>query len=165
MRLARYCAPQLVNLTRDYRGTLTTGNQPVTRRGAAHAQYGRVMTAADDIRDHHEQLRAALLEARQRTTESIESLHRDIAAMAQDARLSVADDEHDPEGSTVSLERSKAVALLATAKGHLSDVDDALKKIDADAYGRCESCREVIALPRLLARPAARLCIRCAAKS
>jgi RNA polymerase-binding transcription factor DksA len=73
------------------------------------------------------------------------------------------DDEHDPEGSTVAFEREQYAAMRAQAQQHLADVDAALARLAAGAYGRCERCGEPIADARLDALPAARRCITCAA--
>ena len=43
----------------------------------------------------------------------------------------------------------------------LKKIDLALKKMDDGTYGECESCGEEIAVPRLMARPVAQLCIDC----
>ena len=40
-------------------------------------------------------------------------------------------------------------------------IDEALEQIDQGDYGECTSCGEDIAARRLLARPVARLCIKC----
>jgi DnaK suppressor protein len=74
-----------------------------------------------------------------------------------------ADDEHDPEGSTVAFERAQLAAVLDAAKGERAEIDAALTRIDAGSYGRCEVCGAAIAPERLHARPAARHCVRCAA--
>jgi DnaK suppressor protein len=74
-----------------------------------------------------------------------------------------ADDEHDPEGSTIAFERAQVAALLAQARAHLTESTEALRRLDAGGYGSCERCGAVIARPRLLARPTARTCIDCAA--
>lgn len=112
---------------------------------------------------HVAELQETLAADRERTSELIGALTRDVASMLAETRLSDADDEHDPEGSTITFERSKATALLAAAREHLADVDGALRRIAAGAYGRCERCGEPIAVERLHARPAARTCITCAA--
>src|SRR3954454_1108423 len=52
-----------------------------------------------------------------------------------------ADDEHDPEGSTIAFERAQVAALLAQAEGHLKESTDALRRLDAGTYGHCEFCR------------------------
>jgi DnaK suppressor protein len=73
-----------------------------------------------------------------------------------------ADDEHDPEGSTVAFERAQVVALLNQARTYLDDLDRALARLAAGAYSECERCRSPIAAERLAARPAVRLCMSCA---
>ena len=42
-----------------------------------------------------------------------------------------ADDEHDPEGSTLAFERAQVSALLLEARAYLSDLDRALARLDA----------------------------------
>ena len=110
------------------------------------------------------ELRDLLVADRQRTSERISALERDVASIIEGTRQSATDDEHDPEGSTIAFERSQAGALLAAAEGHLADLDDALLRIDQGSYGRCGQCGERIARERLLARPAARTCITCASR-
>ena len=46
----------------------------------------------------------------------------------------------------------------------LKAIDKALKRIDDDAFGACQSCDEPIAAKRLEFDPAASLCIECATK-
>lgn len=104
-----------------------------------------------------------LIADRERTADLISSLSGSIASMVEASRLTAADDEHDPEGSTIAFERSQASTLLAAARIHLADVDAALARIAAGSYGCCERCGRAIAPDRLLARPTARTCISCAA--
>ncbi|MGF9763696.1 TraR/DksA C4-type zinc finger protein [Microvirga sp. 0TCS3.31] len=73
-----------------------------------------------------------------------------------------ADDEHDPEGTTIAFERSQIGALVRQVRHHVDEVDAALDRVDAGTYGVCEVCGRDIGTPRLEALPAARLCIRCA---
>lgn len=47
-------------------------------------------------------------------------------------------------------------SMLNTLQARLTDVKDALKKIEAGTYGKCEVCGEPIELDRLEANPAAR---------
>jgi RNA polymerase-binding transcription factor DksA len=109
-----------------------------------------------------QQLRALLAADRAATADRIAALTQDIEAIVEAARLVATDDEHDPEGSTIAFERSQATAFLADARKHLDDLDNALERIDAGDYGRCERCGQAIAPERLLARPATRTCISCA---
>jgi DnaK suppressor protein len=93
-----------------------------------------------------------------------------IAAMSADFDEIVAgsadsnrDDEHDPEGSTIAFERAQVGDLLREARGYLGDLERALARLNAGTYGTCEHCSGPIALERLAARPATRVCIACAA--
>lgn len=90
------------------------------------------------------------------------TLARDLEALFAASRDSNADDEHDPEGATIGFERAQLTALLAAARQRITEVDDALGRIDAGTYGRCEHCGRPIAADRLDARPFARRCIACA---
>jgi DnaK suppressor protein len=75
------------------------------------------------------------------------------------------DDEHDPEGATIAFERAQVAALIEQARALIADLDHALANLSENTYGRCEICGQPIAAGRLAARPAARTCIVCAAKS
>ena len=43
----------------------------------------------------------------------------------------------------------------------LTKIDEAFKRLDTGAYGRCEECGDDIAIERLKARPVTTLCIVC----
>ncbi|WP_235825123.1 TraR/DksA family transcriptional regulator [Agromyces badenianii] len=73
-----------------------------------------------------------------------------------------ADDEHDPEGPTMTQEWSQRTAVLADARAELADIDHALARIADGTYGTCNKCGKRITVPRLEARPTAELCIDCA---
>jgi len=92
----------------------------------------------------------------------IAALTGEFDAVVDASRASNADDEHDPEGATIAFERQQVVALLASARRRLADVEAALERRAAGGYGVCESCGGPIAPERLAARPAARTCITCA---
>jgi RNA polymerase-binding protein DksA len=107
-------------------------------------------------------LRAALTADRTGTAERIAALSADLETIMEASRLVATDDEHDPEGSTIAFERSQTTTLLDDARKHLADLDNALQRLEADDYGRCEICGNPIAAGRLIARPTARTCIDCA---
>lgn len=77
-----------------------------------------------------------------------------------------ADDDSFDEGfadtSQVTAERGEIEALTSSLTESLHDLDDALAKLDAGTYGRCEQCGGEIGAARLEAMRAARLCITCA---
>lgn len=73
-----------------------------------------------------------------------------------------ADDEHDPEGPTMTQEWSQRSAVLADVRAELADVERALGRIANGTYGVCSRCGKRITVARLDARPTAELCIDCA---
>jgi DnaK suppressor protein len=62
------------------------------------------------------------------------------------------------------LEREVAEASAARARDAIEDIDDALTRMDAGTYGRCEVCGGPIPVERLEAIPHARLCVVHAAR-
>lgn len=92
------------------------------------------------------------------------TLQTAIADMRLARSLTFADDEHDPEGSTVSLDQARDVALLERVERSLAELRAAQERLAAGTYGGCEACGRPIATERLAARPEARVCIRCATR-
>jgi DnaK suppressor protein len=76
--------------------------------------------------------------------------------------LTSADDEHDPEGSTVSLDQARDDALLVRTERTLAELTAARDRLTLGRYGVCEQCARPIPSARLLARPEARFCVPCA---
>jgi DnaK suppressor protein len=102
------------------------------------------------------------LEAERRETLArLAALRADFGGMVEASRDSNADDEHDPEGSTIAFERSQVGALAAQAERHLSEVEATLDRLDSGGYGVCERCGRPIAEERLEVRPVARTCVSC----
>jgi DnaK suppressor protein len=115
-------------------------------------------TAMDEsaVRDALEAERTATL-AR---LEAMTAEYDGIVAASLDTN---ADDEHDPEGSTIAFERAQVAALVSQARADLGDLDRAVARLDQGSYAECERCGSQIAAERLAARPSTRTCIRCAA--
>lgn len=59
------------------------------------------------------------------------------------------------------LERELAEAGSARSREALADIDYAIARLDAGAYGTCEECGVPIPFERLEAIPAARFCVAC----
>lgn len=95
----------------------------------------------------------ATLDAGERRVDDIRSARSDTPA----------DDEHDPEGSTLSGEWSAAVALRDASRAELNQIAQAEERMDAGTYGVCEVCGADIPVDRLRVRPAATRCVACAA--
>jgi len=72
------------------------------------------------------------------------------------------DDEHDPEGPTLSSEWSRIHGVHGELAAASVAVDSALDRIAAGTYGWCARCGLPIGFARLEARPEATLCIACA---
>ncbi|WP_350347467.1 TraR/DksA C4-type zinc finger protein [Agromyces sp. G08B096] len=104
-----------------------------------------------------------LLLAERSEAESRLAEHRQGMAEVRVARSDAsADDEHDPEGPTMTQEWSQRTAVLADAEAEVADVDRALARLADGTYGVCERCGKPITVARLEARPTATLCIDCA---
>jgi DnaK suppressor protein len=108
--------------------------------------------------------RAALEDARRHTLRRLADLTGDYADIVEASRDSNADDEHDPEGSTIAFERSQVATLVADTQNRLAEIDAALDRLAAGTYGTCERCGRAIPSARLEARPVATLCVECATR-
>lgn len=75
------------------------------------------------------------------------------------------DDEHDPEGPTLSSEWSRLRGLQLAAEARLAEADAALARVTSGTYGLCVSCGRPIAAGRLEARPFAALCVECGSRT
>jgi DnaK suppressor protein len=106
--------------------------------------------------------RAELLRLRVRAEAEAQALDRDLHGLFEAARSSNADDEHDPEGSTIAYERAQLTAVLDATRRRLAELDEALFRIEAGTFGDCERCGRPIPPERLAVRPSARTCVACA---
>ena len=106
--------------------------------------------------------RTRLERERQKAVDRLASLTEDFDGIVAASRDSNADDEHDPEGSTIAFERSQLSALAEQARRHLADIDAAAARLAAGTYKTCERCSQPISDDRLHARPATRTCTTCA---
>ena len=115
---------------------------------------GRLPLGPDDL----ERLRALLVAARVRALRTSSELHRDESDLEEAVTQSA-------ELMEKSTDRTMENALQREAEAErslLGEVDAALARMESGTYGLCEECGERVALPRLVAIPEARLCIRCA---
>ncbi|KRE25891.1 TraR/DksA C4-type zinc finger protein [Agromyces sp. Soil535] len=103
-------------------------------------------------------LRAERADAEERLAEFDDAM-AEVRIARSDA---TADDEHDPEGPTMTQEWSQRTAVLADVRAELADIDRALARIVDGSYGICARCGKRITVARLDARPTAMLCIDCA---
>ena len=106
--------------------------------------------------------RGALDNERSATLARVQALEAEHRALAGDSVDANADDEHDPEGSTLAYERARVAALLDKAKANIDNLDRARAKLAVGRYSVCDECGTHISPERLAALPAARTCIACA---
>jgi RNA polymerase-binding protein DksA len=69
---------------------------------------------------------------------------------------------HMADIGTENYDQEFTLELIENEQDTLGEVHEALGRIDAGTFGRCEECGEPIARPRLQALPYTRHCIQCA---
>ncbi len=119
------------------------------------------MTTSSAAADRDARLAALRASAQRR----IEGLDRDIEELRADRGADNADDEHDPEGVTLSSEWARLTGLRDDATRELADVEAARARRAAGDDGRCADCGRSIPIARLIARPTATRCVDCAARA
>jgi RNA polymerase-binding transcription factor DksA len=92
----------------------------------------------------------------------IDALSRDLAGLLAASGSVATDDEHDPEGVTIAVERAQLTGLIEAAQRRVGEAEAALARVADGTYGVCEGCGGPIGAGRLDARPAASTCINCA---
>lgn len=70
-------------------------------------------------------------------------------------------DVEPDEGDSEIFEREKNAALIAVLERRLSDIQTALKAVEAGRYGTCTRCGKPIEPERLEIKPDATLCVTC----
>lgn len=111
------------------------------------------------------ELRALLDELHDAATARVAAMDESLAELRADRRGDVADDEHDPEGVTLSGEWARAVALEEAARREIAEIDEAVRRWEGGTYGVCVDCGRGIPIARLRARPFATRCVSCAEKA
>ena len=108
------------------------------------------------------QQRESLLAERATYTQQAEMLRAEADLLVFDMEPGdVQFDDESGEGTGVSVERERDLAMSAQAYLFVDEIDRALIRIATGAYGYCESCQEPIMRARLRAMPFATQCISC----
>ncbi|GAB96247.1 RNA polymerase-binding transcription factor DksA [Kineosphaera limosa] len=115
------------------------------------------MAPTPDVLEHLRELRR---EAGSRVAQ-FEASVRELGQLRNDSDT---DDEHDPEGTTVTWERATQDAGARAAREHLAELDAAIARVEAGWDGTCRGCGRPIPAERLVARPSADQCVTCAAR-
>ncbi len=78
------------------------------------------------------------------------------------SRADWTDEEHDPEGFTLTFEWQQAEGARAAHRAELDELELAMSRVDAGSYGLCCSCGLPIPHEQLRLRPARTTCVSCA---
>lgn len=112
-----------------------------------------------------DRFRKRLDEERERLLDVIHEIEEE----QEEVRLSETSSERSPdpntaEGGSLAFEMEKELSLAANARDLLTQVDDALGRMDGGQYGNCANCGTAIPMARLDALPYTKLCVDCAAR-
>ncbi|UOR00408.1 molecular chaperone DnaK [Leucobacter allii] len=111
--------------------------------------------------NEQEELRAGLVEARRRAAERVAKREDGLRTLTRARRSASDDDEHDPEGETLSAQWSLRAGLLADARETLRQADAALERLGRGEYGNCRVCGGPIPPAQLEVRPFRESCVAC----
>lgn len=105
---------------------------------------------------------AVLADLRKSLEDEQGSLRARLGELGDGNAGSLSFDQNFADTSQVTAERGEVDTLVGTLRETLTQVEDALRKLDQGTYGFCERCGQPIAPARLEAKPEARRCINCA---
>jgi DnaK suppressor protein len=107
-----------------------------------------------------QQLRSELESNRQELVSELRSLGADPDSDRVQKLTGI--DDNFADSASATTERAETLAVIEQARERLGDIDHALKRITDGTYGVCERCGNLIATPRMEARPTSRYCVECA---
>ncbi len=109
------------------------------------------------------EFRKLLQEERARLLEELEAMEEHVPEVEAQVGMDIGGsyDEDLADVASDTFEREKGLALESSVQQMLSQVEDALARIDIGTYGICQRCGGPIDHARLRALPYAKLCIRC----
>lgn len=83
-------------------------------------------------------------------------------AEVRTSRADWTDEEHDPEGFTLTFEWQQAEGARAAHQAELDELDLAAARVATGSYGICTSCGLPMPHGQLELRPARTICVSCA---
>jgi DnaK suppressor protein len=127
-----------------------TGAEPAPR-----ARGHRSLVTKRDLQAYRRRLEAELAELNSQRAELEESTGASLA----DATGEVGFDEEFADAGSFTFQRERDLSLVGNARDLIDKVEDALARIEAGGFGRCEACGGPIEAERLDALPYATLCL------
>src|SRR5262249_45346480 len=110
-------------------------------------------------------LKEGLEEERDRHLRQAEELQAEAEQLASEREQGDTQfDEESGEGDTVSVERERDLALSASARQTVDDIERALERVPAGTFGLCVTCGDRIPVARLEVIPWAEQCVKCKAR-
>jgi len=109
------------------------------------------------------ELRKMLDQERDRLMAELEAMEEHAPEVEEQVGMDIGGgyDEDLADVASSTFEREKSVALETSVQHTLTQVEEALQRIDDGTYGRCLRCGNPIDFARLKVLPYATLCIRC----
>jgi len=113
-----------------------------------------------EIREYRLQLQSLLDPLKEKVSElEAEALRPTASEVARHPNPMLA---HDADPETRIAEDQVALAILGSEEQILTEVNEAIARIDAGTFGKCTQCGHAITRARLNVVPYARHCIHCA---
>lgn len=103
--------------------------------------------------------RERLEQERASVRSELENLGNEVAILGEDQQIEGSVGNHDADNATDVMEQQRNMAMMNTLEERQRDIERALARLDAGAYGICERCGKAIAPERLEALPFVTLCI------
>ena len=122
---------------------------------AARPRGQRSPVTRRDLQAHRQRLEAELAELHGQCADLEESTEASLA----DATGEVGFDEEFADAGTITFERERDLSLSQNAHDLIEKIEQALARIDAGRFGRCEACGGAIEAERLDALPYTTLCL------
>jgi DnaK suppressor protein len=107
------------------------------------------------------QARTRLLAERERVLAEVAVLQDDLSHSIEESFDEDGNDSHLADSATETVDREIEQSLGDNAEHLLTNIDEALSRIDAGTYGSCVRCGKPIGDERLAALPYAAKCIEC----
>jgi RNA polymerase-binding protein DksA len=110
---------------------------------------------AEEVEDARTGLRASADELR----DEIASADETLTGLMRDSSDGAGEDDADTGSRNIT--REHELSLAANAREMLYQTEQALERLDAGTYGRCENCGNPIGKARMQAFPREILCVEC----